>query len=280
MTPSDTADPMLPTIARVRRRRRETADTWTLDIEPANADRDWRFRPGQFNMLYVFGVGEAPVSLSGDPARMDSLVHTVRAAGPVTRGLDELSVGAAIGLRGPFGTAWPIEDIAGADVVIVAGGLGLAPLRPALYRLLAERGRYGRIVLLYGTRSPNDVLFRSELDRWRQTRDIDVQITVDHAIGAWHGHVGVVTPLIARSHFDSSSAVAMICGPEVMMRFAIAACKDAGLSEDAIYVSMERNMKCAIGHCGHCQFGPTFICKDGAVLRSDRISALLGVREL
>lgn len=273
-------DAMVPTIARVRRRWAETANTWTLEIEPDGSAGDWAFLPGQFNMLYVFGIGEVAVSLSGDPARTERLIHTVRAVGAVTRGIARLTRGDSIGLRGPFGTAWPLEESAGADVVIIAGGLGLAPLRPALYRLLAARGRYGRIVLLYGTRSPDDVLYRAELDAWRRSGAITVAITVDHAGGDWHGHVGVVTTLLSRSLFDPSSAVALICGPEIMMRFAIAACKNAGLDERAIYVSMERNMKCAIAQCGHCQLGPTFVCKDGPVFRCDRISGLLAVREL
>jgi NAD(P)H-flavin reductase len=271
---------MLPVIAHVRHRRRETADTWTLEIEPDATEWGSAFRPGQFNMLYVFGVGESAVSLSGDPARTDRLVHTVRAVGPVSRGIDGLSSGAAIGLRGPFGSSWPLEEAVGADVLIVAGGLGLAPLRPLLYGLLAARDRYGRIIVLYGTRSPADVLFERELDAWRRAGEIEVETTVDHAIGEWRGHVGVVTTLISRGRFDPLSTVAMICGPEIMMRFALAACREAGIEEASIYVSMERNMKCAVGHCGHCQFGPTFVCKDGPVLRADRVSALLGVGEI
>jgi NAD(P)H-flavin reductase len=273
-------DPIVPTMARVRSRRRETPDTWTLEIEPDDRRHAWSFVPGQFNMLYVFGVGESAISLSGDPARSDRLLHTVRAVGPVSRGIDRLSVGASVGVRGPFGTGWPVDEADGADIVVVAGGLGLAPLRPALYRLLATRRRYGRIVLLYGTRSPENVLFAKELDRWRRSREIDVEITVDHALGGWNGHVGVVTRLISRASFDPSSTVAMICGPEVMMRFAIAALKDSGLDDRSVYLSMERNMKCAVGHCGHCQFGPAFICKDGPVLRCDRVAALLALREI
>jgi NAD(P)H-flavin reductase len=271
---------MAPTIARVRRRYRETPDTWTLEIEPEDRSRGWGFLPGQFNMLYVFGVGESAISLSGNPARSDRLLHTVRGVGPVSRGINRLSKGASVGVRGPFGAGWPLEVAAGADVLLIAGGLGLAPLRPALYRLLATRSRYGRITLLYGTRSPGDVLFRRDLAQWHGLEDIDVEVTVDHAVGGWHGHVGVVTTLISRSSFDASSGVAMICGPEVMMRFAIAACRDTGLDDAAIYVSMERNMKCAVGLCGHCQFGPTFICKDGPVLRYDRISTIFGLREI
>jgi NAD(P)H-flavin reductase len=261
-------------------RRRETADTWTLDVELAEGSPAWEFAPGQFDMLYVPGVGESAVSLSGDPARRDRLTHTVRAVGAVSSGLDRLKRGELVGVRGPFGTSWPLEAAAGADVVIVAGGLGLAPLRPALYRLLASRPRYGRIVLLYGTRSPADVLFRPELERWRKAGDIDVEITVDHALGAWHGHVGVVTTLLSRAAFDAASGVALLCGPEVMMRFAAAGCRDRGLDARTIYLSMERNMKCAVGHCGHCQFGPAFICKDGPVIRYDRVAASLAVREL
>lgn len=274
------ADPSVPVTARVRSRRRETPDTWTLEIEPEDAGRAWDFMPGQFNMLYVFGVGESAISLSGDPARSDRLCHTVRAVGPVSRGIDRLSRGASVGVRGPYGTSWPLEVAAGADIVVVAGGLGLAPLRPALYQLLATRHRYGRIVLLYGTRSPEDVLFATELDQWRRSREIDVEITVDHAVGSWDGHVGVVTGLMSRASFDPSSSLAMICGPEIMMRFAIAALKDRGLDDECVYLSMERNMKCAVGYCGHCQFGPAFICKDGPILRYDRVAALLGLREI
>jgi len=275
-----TSDAWAPATARVLRRHRETADTWTLELEMAG-DRPARpFAPGQFNMLYLFGVGEAAISLSGDPAHGDRLVHTVRGVGPVSRGIGALSPGAAVGVRGPFGTAWPLEAAAGADVVIVAGGLGLAPLRPVLYRLLATRRRYGRIVLLYGTRSPSDVLFHRELQQWRQAGDIDVRITVDHTRETWRGHVGVVTTLIKQAEFDAGSGVSMICGPEVMMRFAAAACRDRGFEDETIYLSMERNMKCAVGHCGHCQFGPTFVCKDGPVVPFSRVSALLGVREI
>jgi NAD(P)H-flavin reductase len=279
MTPEAT-DPMLPAIARVRRRWRETHDTWSLELAHEDAARQRAFLPGQFNMLYVFGVGEAAISLSGDPGKADRLIHTVRAVGTVSRGIDALSIGAAVGVRGPFGSSWPLEAAVGADVLIVAGGLGLAPLRPLLYGLLAARGRYGRVLLLYGTRSPADVLFETELDGWRRAGEIDVEITVDHALDQWHGHIGVVTKLISRGSFEASATIAMICGPEVMMRFAIAACRDAGLAENAIYVSMERNMKCAVGHCGHCQFGSMFVCKDGPVLRADRVSELLGVPEI
>ena len=273
------ADAMVPRLARVRRRRQDGPQVWTLDIE-ADDPSGPGFRPGQFNMLTVFGVGEVPISLSGDATDPGRLVHTIRAVGPVSAALARLGPGAAVGLRGPFGVGWPMAEAAGRDVVVVAGGLGLAPLRPALYQLLAERSRYGRIVLLYGTRGPEDILFRRELETWRRRLDIAIEVTVDRAFGDWRGHVGVVTTLIPRAAFDPQQAIALVCGPEVMMRFAIAALRDVGLREEAIYLSMERNMKCAVGLCGHCQFGPTFVCRDGPVFRHDRLRGLLGVKEI
>jgi len=274
------ADPMLPQVARVQRRRRDGPDIWTLAIEPDMPGAAAAFAPGQFNMLTVFGVGEVPVSFSGDPAEGGPVIHTIRAVGPVSSALARLDPGAPIGLRGPFGAGWPMAEMAGHDVVIVAGGLGLAPLRPALYRLLAERARYGQIVLLYGTRSPGEILFRREIEAWRRRLDIDIEVTVDHAAADWHGHVGVVTTLIPRAAFDPLHAIALVCGPEIMMRFAIAALHDAGLADEAIYLSMERNMKCAVGFCGHCQFGPVFVCRDGPVFRYDRVRAMLALKEI
>jgi NAD(P)H-flavin reductase len=231
-------------------------------------------------MLTAFGVGEVPISLSGDPVEQDRLLHTIRAVGPVSTALTRLTSGDEVGFRGPFGAGWPMAEAAARDIVVVAGGLGLAPLRPALYRLLAERSLYGKIVLLYGTRGPADILFRHELESWRRRLDIDIVVTVDHADADWHGHVGVVTALIARAAFDPSRALAMVCGPEVMMRFAISALRDAKLADNAIYLSMERNMKCAIGFCGHCQFGTVFVCRDGPVFRYDRVRTLLALKEI
>jgi NAD(P)H-flavin reductase len=273
------ADPMTPRIARVSRRRRDGPQVFTLDIQTEDAEAG-AFAPGQFNMLTAFGVGEVPISVSGDPAERDRLVHTIRTVGPVSTALAQLAPGDALGLRGPFGAGWPMDEADGRDVVVVAGGLGLAPLRPALYRLLAERGRYGKIALLYGTRSPGDILFRRELEAWRRRLDIEIEVTVDHAGSAWHGHVGVVTTLIPRAAFDPLHAIALVCGPEVMMRFAIAALHGAGVEDEAIYLSMERNMKCAVGFCGHCQFGPVFVCKDGPVFRHDRVRNLLALKEI
>ncbi|EAR22174.1 hypothetical protein NB231_04675 [Nitrococcus mobilis Nb-231] len=273
------SDPMQPVPVRVLTRRREVADTWTLELEPGDA-AGRPFAPGQFNMLYVFGVGEIPISLSGDSADPHRQVHTVRAVGPVSRALAALSPAATVGLRGPFGQGWPVEAAAGADVVLIAGGLGLAPLRPALYYILSRRARYGRVALLYGTRSPGDILFRRELERWRRRLDLEAWVTVDYAGSDWVGCVGVVTNLVPSASFDPADTVAFVCGPEVMMRFAVAALQKAGVDDAAIHLSMERNMKCAIGHCGHCQFGPLFVCKDGPVLSFERIRGLLSRKEI
>ena len=277
-TATAAADPMVPYITRVRRRRRDAPRVWTLDIEVQEIEPT--FAPGQFNMLTVFGVGEVPISLSGDPAAPDCLVHTIRAVGPVSAALTRLSPGDTVGLRGPFGVGWPMAEAVGRDVVVVAGGLGLAPLRPALYRLLAERSRYGKIILLYGTRSPGDILFRRELESWRRRLDIDIKVTVDHADSDWHGHVGIVTTLVTRAVYDPLHAIALVCGPEVMMRFAIAALCDTGIGDISIYLLMERNMKCAIGFCGHCQLGTVFVCRDGPVFRYDRVQTLVGLKEI
>jgi len=277
---------MAPAPFRVRRVSRDTHDTVTIELEPphdrvpSGSAAGPRFAPGQFNMLYVFGLGEVPISISGDPAEPDALVHTVRAVGAVTRALRGLRRGAVVGVRGPYGSAWPVDEAAGHDVVIMAGGIGLAPLRPAIYHLLARRDRYGKVVLLYGARTPADLLYTRQLERWRGRFDAQIEVTVDAAPpGTWLGHVGVAGTLLPRAEFDAARAVALVCGPEVMMRFAIADLRHRGLAPEQIYLSMERNMRCAIGLCGHCQFGPTFVCKDGPVFRYDRLAPFLGVRE-
>jgi NAD(P)H-flavin reductase len=272
------ADPMVPKVARVTRTRRELGDVWTLDIETGAGG--FAFLPGQFNMLYAFGVGEAAISISGDPAAPERLVHTIRSVGKVSDALVRLKAGDTVGVRGPFGGGWPMQAAEGSDVVVIAGGLGLAPLRPSLYRFLAERDRYGRVVLLCGARSPADILFRHEMERWRRRLDIEVEVTVDHATPDWHGNVGVVTTLIPRAAFDPARTVAMICGPEIMMRFSAIELEKRGVPGEAIYLSMERNMKCAIGRCGHCQFSSDFVCKDGPVATWAHLARLLSLREI
>jgi NAD(P)H-flavin reductase len=270
---------MLPALYRIESVRKDTHDTFTIELVPGGDGERVPFLPGQFNMLYTFGVGEIPISISGDPARRDVLVHTTRAVGMVTKAMRKLKRNDVVGVRGPFGSHWPVEDMTGSDIVIVAGGIGLAPLRPALYALLAQREKYGKIVLLYGTRSPADILYKNELERWRSRFDLDVYITVDRAMEGWRGNVGVVTTLIRKSPFDPDNTMAMVCGPEVMMRYTILELNKRGVQMPNIYVSMERNMKCAIGLCGHCQLGNVFICKDGPVFRYDTIEKLFSLRE-
>ena len=268
---------MVPRPTRIRRTVREAAETFTLELAAEAAPA---FGPGQFNMLYVFGVGEVAISISGDPARADTLVHTTRAVGTVTRAMQRLGRGESIGVRGPFGTAWPLAEARDKDVVVIAGGIGLAPLRPVLYAIAARRREFGRVVLLYGARGPGDVLYGRELERWRDRHGITVEVTLDHATRGWTGHVGVVTTLVPRAPFDAANAVAMVCGPEIMMRFAAAALAARGVPAERIWVSLERNMKCALGWCGHCQLGPEFVCKDGPVFPYPRVQRLLTVREL
>jgi NAD(P)H-flavin reductase len=273
-------EPMLPVLFRIRRVRNETHDIFSLELEPVDGTTLFSFKAGQFSMLYAFGVGEVPISISGDPTDASVLIHTIRSVGTVTKALRSLRQGGFLGVRGPFGSHWPVAEAAGSDIVIVAGGIGLAPLRPALYHVLSQREKYGKVVLLYGTRSPEDILYRRELERWRSRFDLEISITVDRAPSGWRGNVGVVTSLIPRVSFDPLNTVALVCGPEVMMRFTVQELQKRGIKGEDIYVSMERNMKCAIGFCGHCQYGPVFICKDGPVFSYNRIRDLFGLREI
>ncbi len=279
MTATPEADPFVPALYRVTRVRRELRDVATIDLVPAQGEPP-AFTPGQFNMLYVFGVGEIAVSLSGDPEDRTRFVHTVRAVGAVSEALTRLGTRTMIGLRGPFGRGWPTAAPPGSDLVIVTGGLGLAPLRPAIYHVLAHRSEYGNVTVLYGARHPLDILYRREIERWRRELDLEIEVTVDHADRDWHGHVGVVPILIKRAAIQPKNTLAFVCGPEVMMRFTVAGLREAGLGPEQIYLSLERNMKCAIGLCGRCQFGPNFVCKDGPVIRFDRISQFFATREI
>ena len=273
----DPVQPLAPRMLGVLATRRETPDTVTLDLDPGAR---FAFAPGQFMMVYVFGTGEAAISISGDPGDRDRLVHTVRALGPVTQAICASRPGDQLGVRGPFGRPWPVEQAQGVDVVIVAGGIGLAPLRPALLHVLAARERYGRVTLLYGGRAPDQLLYRGELEAWRAREDLDVAVTVDVAGPDWPGRVGVVPALVARAQLDPANTVAMVCGPEIMIRASASALLDRAIPAERIHVSMERNMQCGFGHCGHCQLGPTLICRDGPVYPYAEIAAWMRVREL
>lgn len=274
------AGSMLPEPYAVVSRHEETADTFTIALRPVKDSALRNFAPGQFNMLYAFGTGESAISISGSPEENDVLVHTIRRVGTVTSALDRLAPGDVVGLRGPFGSAWPMDEGRGRDLVFVSGGIGLAPLRPAILHAMAHRPDYGRIVILAGARSPADVIFHDELHAWMNEPDTVVQLTVDRSDLDWHHHVGVVTTLIPRAGFDASNAVAMVCGPEIMMRFTAVELAKNGLPDERIFVTLERNMKCAVGFCGHCQFGPEFICRDGPVFRYDRIRHWFSQREV
>ena len=271
---------ILPRLFKIRQRKQETRDTFTLELEPVDKDIEFTFAPGQFNMIYVFGVGEVPISISGDPGKVDLVTHTTRVVGVVTKAMGKLKKGDILGIRGPFGNGWGVEKFVGKDIVIVAGGIGLAPLRPAIYQILSNRGSYNRVVLLYGARTPEDILYKREIEKWKSRFDLEVYVTVDRGTSGWKGNVGVVTSLIARAPFDSENAVAFVCGPEIMMRYTALELKKRGVSDDNIFVSMERNMKCGVGLCGHCQFGPLFICKDGPVFSYSQVRDLISKREI
>lgn len=272
------AEPMAPRPFLVQSVLDELPDTFTLTLDPP--DGSFTFRPGQFTMLYAFGIGEVPISISGDPLRPEVLVQTIRRVGAVTGALQRLGPSDVVGVRGPFGKPWPIEDAEGRDVVFVAGGIGLAPLRPAIYHALANRDRYGRVVIVYGARNRRELLYPAQLHEWRSRFDVDVMITVDDAAGDWHGSVGVVTRLIPRAPFDPDNTAAFMCGPEVMMRFTATELTGRGVAPDSIFLSLERNMKCAIGFCGHCQFGAHFVCWNGPVFRYEEIERLLVTKEV
>lgn len=234
-------------------------------------------------MIYLFGVGEAPISISGDPAGK-TLVHTIREVGSVTRRMAKLKEGDTVGIRGPFGTDWPMDAARGNDIVVVAGGIAFAPVRPIIYSVFNERAKYGKLAVLYGARTPGDLLYEKEAKCWRSHEDTEVLMTVDRALPGWSGNVGVVTTLIGRSKsgndFDPYNTVAMVCGPELMMRFTVRELIKHGVPESRIWISLERNMKCGIGLCGHCQMQSHFICKDGPVFRHDRIRDIVNRREL
>ena len=273
-------DPMVAPPVIVKRTIWETDDTFTLLLDLDGRGQQFVFRPGQFNMLYVFGVGEVAISISSDPSKPRTLAHTIHRVGTVTSALAQIRRGEMIGLRGPFGSAWPLAAARGRDICIVAGGIGLAPLRPLLYAIFRERNAYGRIILLYCARSPLDLLYRVELEEWGKSRGIEVLVTVDRGDSSWKGHIGVVTTLFSYIKLDSPATVAYVCGPETMMKYTLDELERRGLSENDIYLSMERNMKCAVGFCGHCQYGPDLICKDGPVFTLPQVRHLLEMKEL
>ena len=249
-----------------------------MDLDAADGG-GLAFAAGQFTMLQPFGVGEVPISISGDPGRPEHLTHTIRDVGGVTKALCGVSAGDVLGVRGPYGRGWEVSDGVGGDIVLVAGGIGLAPLRPAILEVLASRQDYGRVSVLYGARTENDVLYDDELSRWAEA-GIAVAVTVDRAATSWTGHVGLVTELIPRARFDPTATLALACGPEVMMRYVADTLVARGVPSGRVRLSMERNMRCGIGLCGHCQLREFFVCVDGPVFTLDQLRPHLGHREL
>ncbi|MBK1735996.1 Ni/Fe hydrogenase subunit gamma [Halorhodospira abdelmalekii] len=287
---------MAPVPWRIEAVTAEVADgeVFTWSLSPLESQGEPLPQPGQFNMLYLFGIGEAAISVSGIPGRdgtgcatlssppplAGGVVHTIRAVGSVTRAMQALSAGTVIGLRGPFGSCWPVAAAEGRDLILVAGGIGLAPLRPVLHEIAARRRSFGRVLLCYGARSPRDLIFRSELERWEEECEIELRIAVDRGTAAWSGHVGVVTELLDRGGFSGRNALAMICGPEIMMDYSVQALRRRGVPKEAIFVSMERSMRCAVGFCGHCQIGADFVCRDGPVFPYPRMEPAFRIQEL
>jgi NAD(P)H-flavin reductase len=268
---------LVPSPFRVGERRQDTADTWTLTLEPLGDG--FAVAPGQFVMVYAFGVGEVPISVSGPPGRPgEPVVLTVRDVGAVTHAICSSEPGATLGLRGPFGNSWPVEAGSGGDVLVVAGGIGLAPLRPVVLHALAHRGDYQNVWVLYGARTPQDLLYRDELDAWQY--EIGVDVTVDAADTSWTGRVGVVPKLVERADLRPEAVRAFVCGPEVMIHFTVEALRGRGVPDERIFLSLERDMRCGVGLCGHCQLGPTLICRDGPVYTQAQVARLLEVREL
>jgi NAD(P)H-flavin reductase len=271
---------MAPVPYRVRSRVVESADSATLCLEPVGESLGTP-RPGEFMMLYAFGVGEAAISISGDPTVTDgSITHTIRAVGAVSRALHNAEPGSVVGVRGPFGTTWGLEEAAGRDLVMVAGGVGLCPLRPAVLGALAGRSRYGKVTLIAGARSGADFVFADQLEQWAEDPQVELHVTVDVPVQGWRGEVGLVTEPLRRLTLDPDRTTAFLCGPELMLRFGAEALLAKGLAAKDIRVSLERNMQCGIGWCGHCQLGPLLLCRDGPVVGYDVAGPLLGVKEL
>jgi NAD(P)H-flavin reductase len=252
--------------------------TFGLRFKDPTTQSAYSFKPGQFNMLYLPGYGEAAISISSDTTNRDSIAHTVRFVGSVTRAVSRLRPGDQVGVRGPFGSFWPMEALEGKDLFIACGGIGLPPLRPAIYHIMRNRDRYGKVTLLYGARTPAELMFTTEHDTWRKA-GIDVEVTVDRAEADWKGRVGVVPMWFYQFRIDPRRTAVLTCGPEIMIRFVIFEALARRIAPESILVSLERNMKCGQGSCGHCQIGPYFICKDGPVFKFSELQPFFNVEE-
>jgi len=269
-----------PHAATVTARTQESPTIFTLRLrlDDAAAQAAYRFAPGQFNMLYLYGVGEVPISIMSDPEERDGIGHTIRMQGRVTQGLAKLQPGDRVGLRGPFGRGWPLQEMGGRDVVLVTGGLGCAPVVSVIHYVLRRRERFGKLVIIQGVKHAEDLIWREHYDRWARLPDTQVLVAASEGAAFWPWHVGRVTELFGLASFHPENAVAMMCGPEGMMRVAADNLLARGLAESQLYLSMERNMQCAVGRCGHCQIGGAFVCRDGPVFSWGEVKALLAHR--
>lgn len=272
-------NPYLPFEARVVERVDESPTIFTLrlQITDAKAREAYRFAAGQFNMLYLHGTGEVPISIVSDPQDPHLLDHAIRKVGRVTRALADLAAGDCLGMRGPYGSGWPLEDSKGRDVVIVTGGLGCAPVVAVINYILMRRENFGRLTIIQGVKHAAELIWRERYAQWQQLPDVQVLLSADHGGPMWPWHIGRVTEVFDIAHLHPGS-VAMLCGPEIMMQIAARQLAERGIAESDIWLSMERNMQCAVGHCGHCQFGPDFICRQGPVFPYPRIKPLFSVK--
>jgi len=261
----------------------EGADTYTYrsTLDDPAARAAFRFQPGQIHMVGVFGVGEVPISVSSDPAEPGELAHTIRVCGRVTHVIEGLRVGDRITLRGPLGRPWPMENAHGGDLVFVGGGLGMAPLRSALYAAIHDRKAYRRVLVLVGARDPGQVLYQGELELLLGSgHDLEIHFVVDRADDGWPYREGLITALFPDVGIDPAASTVFMCGPEIMMWFGMRELSAMGIPDERLWLTMERNMHCAVKLCGHCQLGPYFVCADGPIFRWDEIGPLLGVKEL
>ncbi len=274
--------PHLPRTAEIVERVEEARDIFTLRLRlcEAAAHAAYRFRPGQFNMLYLFGVGEVPISIVSDPADETLLDHTIRSVGRVTRGLARLVAGARIGLRGPYGRGWPMEAALGRDVLVITGGLGCAPSVSVIDYVARRRQQFGHLTIMQGVKHYNDLLWRPRYEQWARMPETTVLLAADQGGPVWPWHVGPVTELFDQARITPGRTLVMICGPEGMMLAVVAELRRRGVPDGDIWLSMERNMQCALGQCGHCQYGPHFVCRNGPVFPLAEIAAQFGVRGL
>lgn len=273
-------NPYLPHQAQIVARIQETPDIFTLRLRFSDIAHHarYRFLPGQFNMLHVFGVGEVALSIVSDPQDLHLFDHTIRVVGRVTEALSKLQTGDYLGVRGPFGLGWPMRSAQGRDLILMTGGLGCAPVVSVIHYLMRRRSQYGKLVIIQGVKHSNDLLWRQQYDTWAQYPDTQVLLTADYAGHGWPFNTGRVPELLAEADFNPQNSLAMLCGPEGMMKDSAEALLTQGVSREAIWLSVERSMHCALGHCGHCQLGGHFICKDGPVYPLARIHEWLGVK--